>query len=117
MDEKLKRGWFRFRLSTVLILTAILACGMAIGFTVTIFIAEPPAYWMPRRYARLNPKLIGPALALAAFLAWKAAWVVVERRRRLSAAAEPNLQQSIAPSNSTRWREVVGRASWPCFGL
>ena len=29
MDEKPKRRWFRFRISTVLILTAILAWGMA----------------------------------------------------------------------------------------
>jgi hypothetical protein len=29
MDEKPKRRWFRFRLSTVLVLTAIVALGMA----------------------------------------------------------------------------------------
>ena len=38
---------------------------------------------------RLNARLLYPAFALAAFLAWKAAWVMVERqRRRHSAASE-----------------------------
>jgi hypothetical protein len=122
MDEKPKRRWFRFRLSTVLILTAILAWGMAsrpnvnwghggggpdpmfvkyaahfsvtlnelpwamdphyqvdnfsLGFTVN----RPGSYdwwWMT-----IAPKaLLYPVVTLLLFLAWKAAWAVIERRR------------------------------------
>jgi hypothetical protein len=36
----------------------------------------------------VNPATRWPVLALAAFLAWKAAWAVVERRRRKSGAPE-----------------------------
>jgi hypothetical protein len=130
MDEKPKRRWFRFRLSTVLILTAIVAWGMAThpsircgavqavtwdgdevnGVRVAILFdymnrmidedAEPSDdilayaefdihdearfYWL----ALMPRKAIWPALALAAFLAWKAAWGVVESRRRKPGAPE-----------------------------
>ena len=105
-----KRRWFRFRLSTVLILTAIVAAAMAAWpwvtierTTITSNGSHGPACYgsapvLPRfryvggettrtsvswHYARehFNPELAYPALALAAFLAWKAAWAVVERRR------------------------------------
>ncbi|MGE0536599.1 MAG: hypothetical protein AB7O68_16635 [Pirellulales bacterium] len=57
--------WFRFRLSTVLILTAIAAWWMA---------SLP--FWDPASYKaslRPNPLLTLPALALAMFVLWKAA--------------------------------------------
>jgi hypothetical protein len=38
-----------------------------------MYSSSPPA---------LNPRLAWPALVLTVFLAWKAAWIVVERRRR-----------------------------------
>jgi hypothetical protein len=38
--------------------------------------------------SRPNARLLYPALALAAFLVWKAAWAMVARRRRRSAAPE-----------------------------
>ena len=112
-----KRRWFRFRLSTVLILTAIVAWTMALrphfglfyyhdivgywyelGHVPLVFNRE--AYWLVsvasgnpttgqrglHVYIGRNSGLTWPALALAAFLAWKAAWAVVERRRRRSAA-------------------------------
>jgi hypothetical protein len=110
MDEKPKRRWFRFRLSTVLILTAITAWGMArrpdqlfhfsrathgyVGLPATA--AAPPHIGdlfpdRGRTYYRIDKtalirRLAYPAIALAAFLAWKAAWAMVEastpRRRR-----------------------------------
>lgn len=125
MDEKPKRRWFRFRLSTVLILTAIVAWGMALrpvldwgvndevnafggkyhagccvglneifedvglpgGDELTVdnaflyvSLLTPnlgDIWWMT-----IEPKAaLYPTLALAAFLAWKAGWAVVERRR------------------------------------
>ncbi|MBX9788474.1 MAG: hypothetical protein K2Y37_06125 [Pirellulales bacterium] len=98
MDEKPKRRWFRFRLSTVLILTAILAWGMAtrphivpgpgahIIWTPPETKAERDSIWTrwgtPYANRKLNPALRWPAIALAVFLSWKAAWAVVERRRR-----------------------------------
>ena len=111
-----KRRWFRFRLSTVLILTAIVAWGMAcrphIGLEywtnpltsrthVVGYIPEDrdgswrfeASSWNVSTSRGLivhvgpNPQLAWPTLALAAFLAWKAAWAVVERRRRRSARA------------------------------
>jgi hypothetical protein len=107
MDEKPKtrRRWFRFRLSTVLILTAISAWGMAtrpyVSFYDTYesemdFVGDftfckahkwNAEVWTVTRY-RLNSRLALPALALAAFLAWKAAWAMIERRRGQSAAKE-----------------------------
>ena len=126
MDEQPKRRWFRFRLTTVLILTAIVAWGMS---------CFPRAYWGHTLYRGnsfdiylslqidhlhlygiqlesalsddlfflagidssdfghewwigVSPKRVAwPALALLCFLAWKAAWTVVERRRRRAAAA------------------------------
>ena len=103
-----KRRWFRFRLSTVLILTAIAAWGMACwpwvltterlvypwGGGVNDFI--PPDYWYGRELPPLTPKKVHsinwqlgwPSLALIVFIIGKAAWAVVERRRRLSAASE-----------------------------
>jgi hypothetical protein len=104
MDEKPTRGWFRFRLSTVLILTAIAAWGMAcrpyivrttellviddwtqLPNPATPLFEETPGkgvtHWLVDR-RRLNGHLAVPAIALTAFLAWKAAWAVAERRRR-----------------------------------
>lgn len=83
----LPKRWFRFRLSTVLILTAIAAWAMACPLfeTVTVFqrrqmiVSGTPI----RRLSELG---ILPIVALAAFLAWKATWAIIERRRRGSAA-------------------------------
>jgi hypothetical protein len=125
MDAKPKRRWFRFRLSTVLILTAIAAWGMScrpwikfdtaggliapsvpyVPWNVRLDIDGVPdqldshtmtievTYGSPRRVrwwqAGYGPtRIVWPCLALAAFLAWKTAWAVVERRRRQSAAPE-----------------------------
>ena len=129
-----KQRWFRFRLSTVLILTAIVAWGMASGpffYFELESVHKPggpvgewfvplrapqakrvPAPWRPLERWRgvshqplldspeywdsnyqatgphFNRDVLWPALALATFLAWKAAWAVVERRRRGSVARE-----------------------------
>ena len=79
----------RFRLSTVLILTAILAWGMATDFYVPDYRADmrglivkpvPVIYRGSMRHYqhgyRLNWELLFPALALVAFLTWKAAWAL-----------------------------------------
>ncbi|MGE0536604.1 MAG: hypothetical protein AB7O68_16660 [Pirellulales bacterium] len=106
MTEKAKRPWLRFRLSTVLILTAIVAWGMAtrpylvLGPGAHIIwnppdtMAERESIWhrwgTPYANRKLNPALRWPALALAAFLAWKGASAVGPRvvRRRDDCTAE-----------------------------
>jgi hypothetical protein len=76
MDDKPQRRWFRFRLSTVLILTAIVAWGMAcrpylvereFGYVLTVgnTIYTDGGH-------ELNTALKWPALVLIAFVAWKA---------------------------------------------
>jgi hypothetical protein len=84
MDEKPKRRWFHFRLNTWLVLFALLPAyaGGVIKFVSTIAVGGSS------NISR-GPIDDGyPFYALAAFLAWKAAWAVVERRRRLSGAPE-----------------------------
>jgi hypothetical protein len=104
MNEQPKRRWFRFRLSTVLIVTAIVAWGMACwpwlrpqgvahSFPVEIPVSEgwtdigpgpniagPTRTWF-REQSPINPSLIGPALALLSLVGWKAGWALRERRR------------------------------------
>lgn len=122
MDEQPKRRWFRCRLSTVLILTAIVAWAFAcrvkfnhgggtysnigspqgIGFSVTtnhlpwaldhIGLQDVDnvclsASWRDQAavheyWLTFTPKsILWSPVALIAFLAWKAAWAVIERRR------------------------------------
>jgi hypothetical protein len=105
MDEPPTRRWFRFRLSTVLILTAIVAWGMACrpyietGTTGAwlnsgdplppgarsdgIVVRRDRVHVLVDRQS-LNPALQWPLTTLVAFLAWKAAWAVAERRRHKS---------------------------------
>jgi hypothetical protein len=99
------RRWFQFRLSTWFVLVAIIAWAMtcrpyyweifgstiepaSIGFND----ADPYHLNEPSREHRkkFNPSLRWPALALTAFLTWKAAWAVGPRliRRHRSAAPE-----------------------------
>jgi len=102
MNETPKKRWLRFRLSTVLILTAIVAWGMAVGPWTTLY---SRVMWGPDMQSHpgtiivdgevrvvkgyeFNPAFGLAALALLAFLAWKVASPVVERRRRRSAAPE-----------------------------
>ena len=115
MADPPKRRWFRFKLSTVLILTAIAAWAMACRpdpglvyydtasgrefvaghfpndfgddgyWTFSIVSSKSTAVRHLQVFLGPNPELAYPTLALVAFLAWKAAWAVVERRRRTSA--------------------------------
>jgi hypothetical protein len=111
MTQKPKRRWFRFRLSTVLILTAILAWAMACRpYRTTLWrqivlpngVPEPVGwnysnsgppgtteYHIPE--LGLNPKLRWPALALLVFAEWKVAMTVaaVRERRRARSATQP----------------------------
>ncbi|MGD9647385.1 MAG: hypothetical protein AB7U73_16855 [Pirellulales bacterium] len=111
MDAKPQRRWFRFRISTVLILIAIVAWAMAcwpwaavskriilataadidpaISFTKVLFSRTTPnnGPLVEETWIEPNTAAAYPALALAAFLAWKAAWAVVERRRNWRATA------------------------------
>ena len=96
------RPWFRFRLSTILVLTAIAAWAMACRpylITTTEHVVKsrlqlsgyqpipgeemPVAGYIGFDEARtiINSELLWPALAFAAFLAWKVGWAVVARRR------------------------------------
>ncbi|MBX9789622.1 MAG: hypothetical protein K2Y37_11965 [Pirellulales bacterium] len=104
--------WFRFRLSTVLILTAIAAWAMATRpfvmlvepnapksvyrwitipwGTIFVEVQRSPGVVDCMRFEKvLNPQLVLVAVIFAAFLAWKAAWAVVERRRRSARATPP----------------------------
>ncbi|MGD9645047.1 MAG: hypothetical protein AB7U73_05000 [Pirellulales bacterium] len=90
MDEKPKRRWFRFKLSSVLILTAILAWAMATR-PYWFWIQMPPDPNGPvgkHDAIRFNSDFAWPALALLAFLVWKAAWAVAARRCVRSAQME-----------------------------
>jgi len=92
------RRWFQFRLSTWFVLVAILGWAMACRpWWVNEFDIDESSprlvtgditqgiYLVDKSH--VNGQLLQPASALAVFLAWKAAWAVVERRRRRSAAA------------------------------
>ncbi|MGE0536606.1 MAG: hypothetical protein AB7O68_16670 [Pirellulales bacterium] len=131
MTVPTKRRWFRFRLSTVMILTAIAAWAMSCRpwwiLEVRTVILPPaasgqgvqlrrgerrlgPTEFGPIAYSgpsclppieltstqagrlrvgrdRLNFHLAYPIPALFAFIAWKAVWAVVERRRRQKISA------------------------------
>ena len=102
------RRWLQFRLSTWFVLVAVLGWAMTCrpyykdfhdvvveheggsGILSFGFNDEDPYHTalLATLHAQvgLNPELRWPTLALAAFLAWKAAWAVAERRRRQSAA-------------------------------
>jgi hypothetical protein len=69
MDEARAKHWFRFRLSTVLILTAIAAWGMATSKT--------------HNDQFPNPHLAWPALTLAVFVGWRSAWATPDENRRV----------------------------------
>ena len=80
MEVSAPRRRFRFRLSTVLILTAILAWAMAIPYETWRYIDGSTGDTWTRYYP--SPGHIYPAIVLAAFLIWKFARAVIERRRR-----------------------------------
>jgi len=109
MAHQPKRRWFRFRLSTVLILTAIVAWAMACRPTFRLQHFGPAAVTATTKWefavqaGRLGPngelslwtlrvfvpeEMQWPAIAMGAFLSWKAALAVLIRRRRRSAATE-----------------------------
>jgi hypothetical protein len=102
------RRWLQFRLSTWFVLVAILGWAMVtrpywVRDSFSQFRSGQSAYvtsdrgdliparaLMVRPRPRVNPALGWPALALATFLAWKAAWAVGPRmvRCRHAAASE-----------------------------
>ncbi|MBX9788890.1 MAG: hypothetical protein K2Y37_08225 [Pirellulales bacterium] len=84
MDKQPKRHWFRFRLSTWLVLFTLLPAyaGGVIKFLTTIAVGGS------RNISRGPIDDGWPMIFLVIFLAWKAAWVVGPRlvRRRRSVA-------------------------------
>jgi hypothetical protein len=120
----LRRRWFRFKLSTVLILTAIAAWAMScrpffaialvawVSIPADVEIVEGDTYrffgeypsvaaerWIddckrkagadaayliiePETRFSMNPRLRWAAIALFAFLTWKAGWAIAAQRRR-----------------------------------
>ena len=96
MADPPKRRWLRFKLSTVLILTAIVAWGMACrpyieqrhyngddpdipwlmryAISRTPNLPPPQVYFVTSKFP--NPDLLWPALTLAAFVGWKTVWVL-----------------------------------------
>jgi len=113
--ETPRRRWFQFRLSTWFVLVGVLCWALAcwpwiVERQVTLKVYGGNDHWTldelsPNRFfgfiryiesnatkAALierqtipNPALIYPSLALLAFIAWKVAWLVVERRRTRAA--------------------------------
>jgi hypothetical protein len=109
-DRAPLRRWFQFRLSTWFVLVAILAWAMWLrpwaylqvydNPTVLLNLggwpgSDHPDYFqisLQSAHARSmrgialgigpNPAILYPALALAAFIGWKTAWPIVERRRK-----------------------------------
>jgi hypothetical protein len=109
MDETPMRHLFRFRLSTVLILTALaawaMACrpifssrhfggnswrrGYAWALDIDVYEIDPNGDTSGWAFELIiSPAMLYPALALAAFLAWKTTRALIEYRRRQAAAAE-----------------------------
>ncbi|MGE0536735.1 MAG: hypothetical protein AB7O68_17320 [Pirellulales bacterium] len=100
MDEKPKSRWFQVRISTLLILTAIVAWGMVTWPHEFQCYSDLESSWADERYFSISfgatfgsplrfqqvhivfgIAAVWPALALATFLSWKAAWAVIARRR------------------------------------
>ncbi len=96
------RRWFRFRLSTWFVLLGILCwfvstpCNLYRHYSVNtpgefVWLSDTtePLDEFPENVFHLhtdiypNPRLLGPTLALLAFITWKAFWAV--RARRVSA--------------------------------
>jgi hypothetical protein len=101
MDQQSKRRWFQMRLSTWLILVAIIAWAIAVRpwlaprtfnsdgdmvvWSETITLLAPGGtvftFVVPFAGWQLNPQVVWPLAALLIFLAWKFAWRLRERRR------------------------------------
>jgi len=75
MDETSapRRRWFQFKVSTWFVLVGILCWALACRPWWFEFVTE-------QTFISLNIALAYPTLALLAFIAWKVAWLVVERR-------------------------------------
>ncbi|MBX9788783.1 MAG: hypothetical protein K2Y37_07690 [Pirellulales bacterium] len=69
MSQTPAKRWYRFRLSTVLILTSIAAWGMATPLS--------------RNNVYPNPHLAWPALTLAVYVGWKRAWATPDENRNI----------------------------------
>ena len=81
------RRWFQFRITTWFVLVAILVWAMMQGEWYYDTIEEGYLISGPNRgiqvslVRKYNSALIYPALALAAFVGWKAAWAIGRRVR------------------------------------
>lgn len=73
-DNPAPRRWFQFRLTTWFVLVAILAWAM------TEWPWVVTAQTIAEEQRTLNQALKPPALALAAFVGWKTAWMIAGRR-------------------------------------
>ncbi len=97
MDEKpAKRRWFRFRLSTVLILTAILAwatrrrrvaCRPYVVFYEPTYVVQVGNTLYSDGGDMPNRALKWPALTLTVFGLWKVAWAIGNQHRAPEQAA------------------------------
>ena len=91
MTDTPNRRWFKFRLSTVLVLLAILCWILAtrpffivtdIDYDSGVFVPElgrTTSGFTSVYEVSFNPRLVWAAVALAAFLAWKGARAVATR--------------------------------------
>jgi hypothetical protein len=99
MSNGLPLRWYQFRLGTWFVLTAILAWAMTewpwvrfpepVSLPALKYVGRKEILitpWKPPYRERIvNPGLLYPALALAAFVGWKAAWAIAQRRKNLPA--------------------------------
>lgn len=129
MEEKPKRRWFQFRLSTWLVLIGILAWFLAIGSKLQTDSGEPAGFdygddgWAgfflisrasgpptPTDHWGIMyffpPEVRWPVLALAGFLAWKYLWP----RRRRSGQIE-RLSNDTQSETKTKYRWLQSRLS------
>lgn len=81
MDERPKRRWFRMRFSTLVILLAIVACGIAFPPLETATVrVQQQASVSEFQILKLSEVGVLPLVALAVFATWKVASAVAERR-------------------------------------
>jgi hypothetical protein len=83
------RCWFQLKLSTWFVLVAILAWELStdpvivwVSTSTVVYKANgDPDYLNIEDYLLPNPAYLYPVLALAAFVGWKAVWLIADRRR------------------------------------
>lgn len=108
MDDRPKRRWLQFRLSTWFVLVAILV--WAIVDPIYTKRVEMGTHPFTGNHVEVIRQRINfrPILGLLAFLAWKAFWAVVERRRE----KHPTHAYDTSPPRALDGATPLARQSW-----